>query len=387
MDSASPPRDPSAMHPMARVVALESELARVQQERDAEADDLAAMLVRIAETERAKGTAARAAQELGELVNALQVQLRDMQAREIAVASERATELATTRRRLEEAEQLLAESTALSEALRAGSGEAERKLQVARHQLGQAGEAVRVALGRAGLAERFAADGAEALQRANAQSETDRTRVVELETQIAQAQGDLAETLRARSNQHDLAVAALREEHGRTLATVRREHTVGIEEDRRRQAAEMAALGKVHEDAMASLMRKHDEAFTSLEQRQAHTLSAVREEHVAARRAAARAFEEERSAAARARQQIGTLEASLASMRGMAERSIQLLDELKRREELATALRIRTLQQAKQTLSGASCEPPAADALAPAALPVADSDSGTLDEIEMDLMD
>jgi len=137
---------------------------------------------------------------------------------------------------------------------------------------------------------------------------------------------------------------------------------------------------------MASLMRKHDEAFTSLEQRQAHTLSAVREEHVAARRAAARAFEEERSAAARARagSHIGGEPGVDA---GMAERSIQLLDELKRREELATALRIRTLQQAKQTLSGASCEPPAADALAPAALPVADSDSGTLDEIEMDLMD
>jgi hypothetical protein len=408
------------MPPVGRVGALEAELARVQQEREAEADDLAAMLVRIAEAERAKGTAARAAVELGELVNALQVQLRGMQAQETSTVSEWATQLATTRQHLEEAQQRLTESQAMSEALRAWSGETERKLQSVRQELAQAEEEVRMAVSRASLAERSAADGAAMLELAHTAMEADRARVIDLEGELERAtrEHDAAleverrdrsdaldaatwahgaeiaalearhqETLRERETQEEQATAGLREEHGRILATLRREHAAALEEHQRRLAAELAAQGKTHEGVVAGLLKKHDEALLALEQRHAHTLSAVREEHAATRRVAARAFEEERSAAARARQQVSTLEASLASTRGIVERATELLDELERREEMAAAIRTRTLEQARETLAGAACEPLAPDPPVVAPLPIADRDSGTLDEIEIDLVD
>jgi hypothetical protein len=384
-DSAPPPRDTGSARPAARISALESELARVQQEREAEADDLAAMLVRIAETERAKTTAARAALELEQLVNGLQVQLREMQARELASASEWANEKATAQqrlqdagRRLEEAEQRLAESKATSDGLHAGSAEAERKLQAVQHQLAQAEDAIRRAVSRAGLAERSAVDGAALLQRARTELEAERARGINVEAKHT-------DVLRERESRHDEITKTLREEHMAAMETVRQEHVAALEESGRKHAAEIAALGKAHESFIAVLQRKHDEALPALEQRHAHTLSAVREEHAAAKRSAARLLEEERSVAARARRQVTTLEASLASMRGKVGRATELLEELERREEMAATHRNRTLEQTRQALTGAGSEPPLAESPAPAPSPV--SDSATLDEMEIDLVE
>jgi chromosome segregation protein len=384
-DSASPPRDAGSVRPVARISALESELARVQQEREAEADDLAAMLVRIAETERAKVTAARAALELDEVVNGLQVQLREMRARELAGAAEWANERATAQQRLqdagqrlEEAERRLEESKALLEGLQAGSGDAERKVQAAQHQLAQAEDAIRRAVGRAGLAERSALDGAALLQRARTELEAERAHGIVVEAKHADA-------LRERESQHDEIAKALREEHMAAMEGLRREHVAALEENGRKHAAETAALGKAHESFLAMLQRKHDEALPALEQRHAHTLSAVREEHSAAKRSAARLLEEERSAAARARRQVTTLEASLASMRGNMTRATELLEELERREEMAATHRTRTLEQTKQALTGAGCGLPPADCPAPAPAPI--SESALLDEMEIDLVE
>jgi DNA repair exonuclease SbcCD ATPase subunit len=356
-DSAAPPREPTSMHPVARIAALESELARVQQERESEADDLAAMLVRIAEAERAKGTAAREALELSELVNGLQTQLRDMAARELSDASQWSKELAQTRQDLEDAEQRLTESKAMSEALRLWSGDADRKIQAIQDQLAQAEEDLGRALRRAELAEESAATVAASLQRAHAEREADQARVIDLETQLAALRTAHAETLRERDSTHDEVITLLREEHGRVLATLRQEHHAALEEHGRRHA---------------------------------HTLSAMREEHAAARRVAGRTLEEERSAAARARQQVTTLEASLTSARAMAARAAELLDELERREEMAASHRARTLEQTRQTLAGAAREPPPVGAPPPAPPGpprVPDSSPRALDEIEIDLLE
>jgi predicted nucleic acid-binding Zn-ribbon protein len=353
------------MHPVARIAALESELARVQQERESEADDLAAMLVRIAEAERAKGTAAREALELSELVNGLQLQLRDVAARESSDASQWSKELAQTRQDLEDAEQRLTESKAMSEALRIWSGDADRKIQAIQDQLAQADEDLGRAVRRAELAEESAAIVAASLQRAHAEREADQARVIDLETQLAALQvahaenvaalrTAHAETLRERESMHDEVLILLREEHGRVLATLRQEHHAALEEHGRRHA---------------------------------HTLSAMREEHAAARRVAGRTLEEERSAAARARQQVTTLESSLTSARAMVARAAELLDELERREEMAASHRARTLEQTRQTLAGAAYAPPPAGPPPPALPHVPDSSPRALDEIEIDLLE
>jgi hypothetical protein len=346
-ESASPPRDPASMRPVARISALESELARVQQEREAEADDLAAMLVRIAETERAKATATRAAGELDELANALRVELRDVQARELSNASEWANERATTQLRLQEAEHALAESKVISEGLRVESSEAERKLQAVQGQLAQAEDAVRRAVGRAGVAERSAVDGAASLQRAHAELEGERARAVALEAKQADA----------------------------------------LREQERKHAEDRAALEKTHGSAIVALKKESDEALNALEQRHAHTLSAMREEHAATRRSSARVLEEERLATTRARRQATNLEVTLASMRAIVEQASELLDELERREEMASAHRARTLEQTRRALAGGACEPATADPPPPVAQPIAGSGAGALDEMEIDLIE
>ena len=82
-DSTPPARDEAPVRASARpsttrITLLESELARVNKERGADADDLATMLVRIADAERAKATSALLAQELGQQVAALEAQLSEL---------------------------------------------------------------------------------------------------------------------------------------------------------------------------------------------------------------------------------------------------------------------------------------------------------------------
>jgi hypothetical protein len=112
----------------ARVASLEAELRRLKEAQDAEADEHARMLVRIAAAERAR-----------------------------AVAEERAESLAARVRELE----------SLGEKFR------------------QEAEATDLATRRAELAERSAADGAEALQRTRVELEADRLRSTDLEAKLA----------------------------------------------------------------------------------------------------------------------------------------------------------------------------------------------------------
>jgi hypothetical protein len=469
-DSVPPSGDDAPPHTMsrpnvntlpARIAALESELARAHQERAADADDLATMLVRIADAERARAASVEKALELEEQVGALQTRLRERESlvvvtapppatsEELDAALLRVAELtaveAELRVRTGELEERLVESQAMSESLRAQSGDGERRLQALQQELGQSAEAVQQATSRAGLAERSAADGAAALQRANIELEADRARVVDLETKLARvkrehadamerARRELAETIEAAARSrvaevtavearrvdevqtlealHEQITNALREEHTRKVTGLRAEHQEAQEENRRQHAAELGVLGmthqgelqsltKDHDDALRSLAQKHEEALQSLEQKHANITTALREEQAAGKRTAARLLEEERSVGARARQQLSVVEASLASTRGAMAKATQLLEELERREEMAVALRIRAIAETRRALAGATGEtgeaksetgvpaagPTGGPTTRSARLPDAGATRASLDEIDLDLTD
>jgi len=450
-DSAPPARDEtpvqvSSRPPPRRTALLESELARVNKERAADADDLATMLVRIADAERAKATSALLAHELGERVTALETQLSELRdaprptdphprvgelAGELDAARLRLGEVmgieARLRTRTDELEERLEESLAMSNTLRGQVGAAASDQTALQNQVLAAEEALQMATSRAGLAERSAADGAAALERAHAELQADRARVVDLEAKLARvkrehsdameaARRELAtavegaaqeraaletkhaESLRAREREYGEATTALREESARMLASLREEHAGAIDNNQREHAAEVDTLAMSHGGELQSLAKQHDEAVRSLEQRYAHTMTAVREEHAASKRSAARALEEERSAAARARQQVVTLEGTVTALRETAARARELLDELGRREEQAASGRLQAIDQAKRALAGAGGEAagegaPATGLQAPrprgpsGTVAEAAADRASLDEIDIDLTD
>ncbi|HEY3821261.1 MAG TPA: hypothetical protein VGL81_29045 [Polyangiaceae bacterium] len=435
IDSAPPAAEEAQVQvtsrpPASRIAALEGELERVNKERAADADDLATMLVRIADAERGKAAATLLAQELGDRVLALEAQvseLRDVpprtepdpKARELAgeldAARLRLGELmgveARLRTRADELEERLTEAQAMTSALGVRVVEGEARLQAALGDVQEAEQAVQMATGRAVLAERSADDGAATVERIQAELSADRARVVDLETKLARvkrehsdameaasrelatalegaarqraeqaagAEAKLAEALRTLERESADAAAATRAESAHMVAVLREEHASAIEQNRREHAAELDAMGMSQAAELAALAKTHAEALKSLEERHAHTTSAMREEQAASRRSAARALEEERSASARAKLQVLALEGSVTSMRATAARAIELLDELGCREQAAAAARAGALEQAKRTLAGDGVEK---------ARPVAEParEAGSLDEIEIDL--
>jgi hypothetical protein len=72
--------------------------------------------------------------------------------------------------------------------------------------------------------------------------------------------------------------------------------------------------------------------------------------------ALASALEEERAALAQTRQRATTAEESLAEMRQRLERAMDLIEQVERREEMAAALRARTLERTRQVLRGEACD-------------------------------
>jgi len=454
-DSAPPARDDmpvqaSTRPPSARIALLEAELARVNQERADEADDLATMLVRIADAERAKAASELLAKELAERVTTLDAQLGELKdpppstepdprVRELAsdldAARLRLGEMmgieTRLRTRADELERRVTEAQAMANAQRSQAVESEAGLKAALGKVKEADVAVQMATSRAGLAEKSAADGATAVQRVQAELAADRARLVDLEAKLARvkrehsdalqaAGGELAtalegaarkrgeeilaleakyaEALRTRERLYAEATTAMRVENARMLTALREEHAGAVDQNRREHAAELDTLAMSHNGELQALARTQAEALKTLEERHAHTTSAMREEHAASKRSAGRALEEERSAAARAKLQVVALEASVTSQRATAARAAQLLDELGRREEAASAARAHSLEQAKRVLAGEAGEAPAEGSATPAspgARPRSSSgvdaepsvERGSLDEIEIDLAD
>jgi chromosome segregation ATPase len=426
-----------------RIALLEAELAQVNKERAADADDLATMLVRIADAERGKAAATQRAQEMEGRAAALELELR---AQKVTVppaqpdprVRELTGELDAVRLRLGEAMgiearlrgeahevgQRLTESQAMTATLRAQVADGEARVQAVLVEVRQAEEAVQLATSRAVLAERSAADGATAFERLHAELESDRARVVDLEAKLARvsrehnegmeaarreqaeavegaARGRAAEVaglearhteaLRAREQEHREATTAMRDENARTVAALREEHAGAIGQRHREHVARVEALTASHGAELQALAKTHQDALKALEERHAHTLTAVREEHAASKRSANRALEEERSAAARARQQVLALETSVASLRATAARVTLLLDDLARREGEATAARVQEIQQAKLALA-VDASPAATDAAAraraaPKGAPEPVASAGSLDEVEIDFGD
>jgi hypothetical protein len=439
-DSTPPPREEETLRrpsrPISRPVVealpvkvanLEAELARSREERDAEADDMAAMLVRIADAERATAVALKRADQAETRVHALEalvVELKEWEPpappedpRVPALMADLEREQARVRG-LEEVDGALRER---NRELEARLAETEAGLDATREKLQNALGAVEMQTGRAVLAERSAADGADALRRALAELETDRTRFVDLESKLARMRRQRAESLEASRRELSEMVEKLQRERAEALASAQQAHADELRTVLQQQAEEANALREDHAQVMDALRGDHAEALEALrrqhaselaaseakhtadlrelEDRHTHESRALREENAAAKRAAARALEEERSAAARARQQVGTLEARLAAMRERIGQVALQLEELERREEMAASLRARSLEQARSTLSAAEPPPPQDESLA--AAPVAHGSSraaraataaesgvsASLDDIDLDIAD
>jgi chromosome segregation ATPase len=379
---------PAADIVSARVERLEAELARVRDERAQEADDLAAMLVRIAEAERERAAAeGRAAELVGRL-------------REVEALAERAlrpppppTEdprVAQLQGALEEAQSRTAALTAaLDESetasharvgeLEARLGEAVGVLDATKRELAQARTAADIGASRAALAERSAADGAQALERAHAELAADRTRVVDMEAKLARVRREHGEAMEGARRELEEAVESLRRAHAEAMSADARTRSEEAELAARAHAGQVTALRAEHASMLDAAHKDHEE-------KHARALAAAREELAAAKRTWARALEEERSATARARQQVGLLDAGLSASRERAGRARQQLEELARREEAAASQLAATIQEALRSLSiggepQRAVSPPSGQARTPA------PPAGSLDELEIDLGD
>jgi colicin import membrane protein len=200
----------------ARIAALEIELARLAEERGAEADELARMLVRIAEAERARAAAEERSAALAERVRELDAQR----------------------------EKGLSEVEAVRQELRRGA------------------EVAEMAARRAGLAEKSASDGAAALERTGAELQADRARVTDLETRLARTK-----------REHLAELAKLRDEHDEANARATR----ALEEERAaaERARQQAAAAEVDRAAMQNAIARTATLVDEMDRREEMT-SALR---------------------------------------------------------------------------------------------------------------
>jgi NADH dehydrogenase [ubiquinone] 1 alpha subcomplex assembly factor 7 len=335
LDSAPPATDDGPIPPSAspRVAALEAEVARLKAERSADADDLAQMLVRIAEAERKRRAAEDRSTELAARARSLEATLEENEAKSPPAGSTGGGGYAAD---------LVADNETRLAALR-------RELDETRDELRRASDEAELAMRRAVLAERSAADGANALERARAELEADRSRLVDAEAKLA----------RARREQADAREA------------VQRDNEAAVETMRRTHAEELAALRGEREEDLAALRIEHEED----------------------ERRSARAIEDERSATARARQQAVATEASLSEARAAIARAAELVEQTGRREEMAGALRARSFEQMRRVLAGEDAGQPPDTATARPLMPrrppprgeSGDADAVTLDDAEIDL--
>lgn len=392
---ASLPRIPAASRPPAesiavRVAGLEEELDRLRAERAEETDQIADVLVRIAEAERARAAAEQRVAELRETTRILEAQLAE--AKEAADAEATLdVELQMTRERC----------TLLEAEVERTRAQTERTTDAMR----RAEEAALASSRRAELAEQAAADAANSLNRAHGELAADRARVVDMEaklTKLKREHGDALEAERRVHAREMQAVTAQRdEERGRTereaaaaLERLRTEHAAAMKAAHEERAAAtgklleqhtgaIARMADEHTGAVAKMAEEHTLALEKAEQAHARDLATLDDKHTQdlaqEKREAARHLEEERSANARLKQQVTAAEAGLHAAREAATKAAQLLEELERREETAAGVRAKSLADAKAALSAATSQrKPQVPGTTPAEVV-------SLDDIEMDL--
>jgi len=376
-----------------RLAALQAEVARLTRERAGEADDMAAMLVRVADSERARTTAVTLATQLEARVEGLE------------------SELAMLRAGTAEQQGRLDEARRAREAL-------EQELRGVK-------DAAVIAQERAVKAEQAAYGNADALARTRAELEGQIARASELETRMLRAETshsdaiesaelEHATALEALRREHLASVEALRAEHATVLAglrgehataqdALRREHAAALEAAQReheaqarsiedRLSAELASVRERHAAELSKVADEHAAAARALEARHAAVLTSLREEHATARRTASYALEEERSGSARLRQQVTAHETHLAALRASIDRATKALVDQGRLDEEASAQRGRSLKDALDALGeDMPTKPPApSPKAAPRPAPSTPESKGAaaaLDEIDIDLSD
>lgn len=421
-----------------RIAALQAEVTRLTSERAAEADDLAAMLVRVAETERAKVAAMTRAGEVEARAAALQTRAEGLEA-ELAAVRVDALEL---QRRHDEQR---------------------RSLEAAEQELRVVKDAAATAVERATMADESEAEAAQALAHARDQLEADRARVGELESRLAYAATAQSDAMLVKQREHAAAIDALAREHAVHMDALRQEHQAeiaaarasGVEALRaehagesmamrvdhaaaleaahvehaealdrltaaqadaaraaeateqrlvadaratqERLSTELTSLQEAHATAVQALKASHAEALKATENQHASAVAALRDEYATARRTASCAIEEERSTSARLKQQLTAAEARLVALRAGATRATRVLAELQHREMEATLARARSLTEALGSLEEEEVPttpgtPAASTREAPRAVPRPSPPSAeslavsaSLDEIEIDL--
>jgi hypothetical protein len=203
-----------------------------------------------------------------------------------------------------------------------------------------------------------------------------RAQAARIEEALETTRGELKRSHQAAENAWSRAALAERSaaDGAAAFALVRAE----VEADRKRLVDLEAKLARV--------AREHAEELRALEEKRAQAATAAREELAVARRASARALEEERATAARAKQHARELEATLASTRATMTRAKQHLEDLERREEAAASHRTRSIAEALSALGPLGEGDPQA-APQPAAATAAEGESGSLDDIDIQLAD
>jgi hypothetical protein len=366
-----------------RLAALQAEVARLTRERAADADDLAAMLVRVADSERARTTAVTMATQLEARIEGLEAELGKA---------------------------------------RASTDEASRAREATEHELRGVKDAAAAALDRAAQAEQAAYGNADGLSRARIEVEEQVARAGELETRLLRAETQHTDTIDSIELEHATSMEALRREHAASLEALRSDHTAGLDRLRTEQAAAMGTLRKDHAAALVTAAQKHvadaraiegrlsaelaslrerhaaevealktaqAEASRKVGSQHAAALTALREEHATARRTASYALEEERSASARLRQQAAASESRLTALRTAIGRATQTLVDQEHRDGEAAARRAKSLKEAIDALREDPVPAPVAPAkAAPRPAPsTPDTKAAALDEIDIDLPD
>jgi hypothetical protein len=388
---ATAPRIPPASRPPTesvamRVAGLQEEVDRLRAARAEEADQIADVLVRIAGAERARVAAEQRIADLEEAGRALEAQLAEARA---AVAADASldVELQAAQERCGQLE---------SEVERARS-----QIERATDAMRRAEEAAMASSRRAELAEHAAADAADSLRNARRELAAEQARVVDTEAKLAKVKREHGDALEAERRVHARQVEALTKQRDDERARVdletvaaldrlRAEHAAAMKAAREERAAATAKLLEQHTKAIEAMAEEHTLALekanaahatdlATLDEKHTAELTAVRKELGQEKREVARQLEEERSANARLRQQAAAAEGSFGAAREAAAKAAQLLDDLERREEMASGVRAKSIADAKAALSAATAPRKPLATGAPAA------QAASLDDIEMDL--
>lgn len=329
--------DPAAV----RRAEKEAEITRLKAERAADADDIAAMLVTVAESDR-----------------------------ERRAAWDRAGVLETRTRELD-AE--LGEAIAQAEKAKAANAVLQKELAAARDENTRGAKALELATDCAHVAEESFADMATGLEQANEERDTDRERLRVLEKQVSEAgakHDKVVEEVKA------TAVKALAEKELAEAAVTRLTRAnAELQADRaRKQALEAEVIGLKRDAA-----KKVDDAAALTEKARAETAeaktltAAARAETVAAKNEAATARAEAAAAkteASTARSETAAARAEIATARGEAAQALAkvtrleaghakamtVLADIVKQEMAHTTQRGRNIDQVRRHLSGEEAE-------------------------------